>query len=248
MSELHPATRGFAAADVYERGRPDYPAAAITRIVEKLELRPGRTVLDLAAGTGKLTRLLVPSGANVVAVEPLREMRVELERRVPAVAVLAGTAERIPLADGWVNGVTVAAAFHWFDADRALREIHRVLKPGGGLALVWNARDERDPLQAALSDVIGPLVGETPRRTQRNWKTMLAESGLFDRCERKLFEHEQLLDEQGVVDRIASISFVATSSPAVRADVEAQVRALVRGAEQPIRLPYMTEVYFGFAA
>ena len=102
MSELHPATRGFAAADVYERGRPDYPAAAIARIVEKLELRPGRTVLDLAAGTGKLTRLLVPSGANVVAVEPLREMRVELERRVPAVAVLAGTAERIPLAEvGW---------------------------------------------------------------------------------------------------------------------------------------------------
>ena len=123
-----------------------------------------------------------------------------------------------------------------------------MLKPGGGLALAWNARDERDPLQAALSDVIGPLVGETPRRTQRNWKTMLAESGLFDRCERKLFEHEQLLDEQGVVDRIASISFVATSSPAVRADVEAQVRGLVRGAEQPIRLPYMTEVYFGFAA
>ena len=77
---------------------------------------------------------------------------------------------------------------------------------------------------------------------------MLAESGLFERCERKLFDHEQLLDEQGVVDRIASISFVATSSPAVRADVEAQVRELVRGAEQPIRLPYMTEVYFGFAA
>jgi SAM-dependent methyltransferase len=247
VSELHPATRGFAAADVYERGRPDYPAAAIARIVERLELRPGRTVLDLAAGTGKLTRLLVPSGANVVAVEPLREMRVELERRVPAVAVLAGTAERIPLADAWVNGVTVAAAFHWFKADQALREIHRVLKPGGGLALVWNARDERDPLQAALSDVIDPLVGETPRRTQRDWKTMLASSGLFERCERKLFEHEQLLDEQGVVDRIASISFVAMSSPTVRADVEARVRALVRGVEQPVRLPYMTEVYFGFA-
>jgi ubiquinone/menaquinone biosynthesis C-methylase UbiE len=232
VSELHPATRGFAAADVYERGRPDYPAAAIARIVEKLDLRPGRTVLDLAAGTGKLTRLLLPSGANVVAVEPLREMRAELERRVPAVAVLAGTAERIPLADGWVNAVTVAAAFHWFEADRALREIHRVLKPGGGLALVWNARDERDPLQAALSEVIAPLVGDTPRRTQRDWKTMLAESGLFERCERKLFSHEQLLDEQGVVDRVASISFVGTASPAVRSEVEAQVRALVRGVEQ----------------
>jgi len=248
VSELHPATRGFTAADVYERGRPDYPAAAVASIVEKLELRPGRTVLDLAAGTGKLTRLLVPSGANVVAVEPLREMRAELERRVPAVAVLAGTAERIPLADAWVNGVTVAAAFHWFKADQALREIHRVLKPGDGVALVWNARDERDPLQASLSAIIKPLQGETPRRTQRDWKTMLAESGLFERCERKLFSHEQVLDEQGVVERVASISFVATSPPSVRADIEARVRELVLDAEQPIRLPYMTEVYFGFAA
>ena len=75
MSELHPATRGFAAADVYERGRPDYPAAAVDTIVERLGLRPGTTVLDLAAGTGKLTRLLIPSGANVIAVEPLPEMR-----------------------------------------------------------------------------------------------------------------------------------------------------------------------------
>ncbi len=247
MSDLHPATRGFAAADVYERGRPDYPAAAIARIVEKLELRPGRTVLDLAAGTGKLTRLLVPSGANVVAVEPVREMRVELERRVPAVAVLAGTAERIPLADGWVNAVTVGQAFHWFKADEALREIRRVLRPGGGVALVWNARDERNPLQAALSSVIDPLERDTPRRKGRDWKTMLSESGLFERCERKLFEHEQVVDEQGVVDRVVSISFIAASPKAARDEVEAQVRALVRGAEQPIRLPYMTEVYFGFA-
>ena len=113
-------------------------------------------MLDLAAGTGKLTRLLVPSGANVIAVEPVREMRAELERRVPAVAALAGTAEQIPLADGYVDAVTVGQAFHWFDADEALREIHRVLQPGGGVALVWNARDERNPLQAALSEIDRP--------------------------------------------------------------------------------------------
>src|SRR5689334_24902889 len=93
VSDLHPATRGFAAADVYERGRPGYPQAAIDYLVEILSLHVGRTVLDLAAGTGKLTRLLVPSGADVIAVEPLPEMRAELERRVPGVTVLPGTAD-----------------------------------------------------------------------------------------------------------------------------------------------------------
>jgi SAM-dependent methyltransferase len=247
VSELHPATHGFSAADVYERGRPDYPAAAIDKIVERLELRPGRTVLDLAAGTGKLTRLLVRSGANVFAVEPVREMRSELERRVPGVATLGGAAERIPLNDGYVDVVTVGQAFHWFKVDAALREIHRVLGPGGGLALIWNARDERDPLQAALLEIIDPLEGDTPRRKQGNWKTLLAESGLFERSERFLFEHSQPVDEQRLVERIMSISFIAAARADVRADVEKRVRQLARAAEEPMRLPYMTELYLGFA-
>ena len=248
MSELHPSTQGFAAADVYERGRPDYPPAAIERIVERLGLRPGRTVLDLAAGTGKLTRLLLPSGANVIAVEPVHEMRAELERRVPAVAVMAGIAEQIPLADGYVDAVTVGQAFHWFKADVALREIHRVLKPGGGVALVWNAGDERNPIQAGLADIVDPLSGDTPRRKHRDWKTLLADSGLFDDCERALFENVQETDEQGVVERVVSISFIANAAPSVRDEVEAQVRALVRDEPLPIRLTYMTEVYTGRAS
>jgi len=247
VSDLHPATRGFAAADVYERGRPDYPAAAVQRIVERLELRPGKTVLDLAAGTGKLTRLLLPSGANIVAVEPLHEMRAELERRVPRVAVMTGKAERIPLADDYVDAVTVGSAFHWFDADKALHEIHRVLKPGGGVALLWNAADERDPLQRALSELVGPLRGDTPSRRQRDWRSLLTDSRLFEGSERRLFEHEQVVDEQGVVERVLSISFIATAPRGVRADVEKRVRALAREAEHPIRLPYMTELYLGFA-
>lgn len=246
MSELHPSTRGFTGADVYERGRPDYPAAAVQKIVERFGLGPGKTLLDLAAGTGKLTRLLVPSGASLIAVEPLPEMRSELTRRVPRVTAMAGTAERIPLADGYVDAVTAASAFHWFREEQALREIHRVLAPGGGLALVWNARDERNPVQHALSEVIDPLRGESPERRQRNWRAMLAESGLFERCERSLFEHEQLVDEQGLVDRVLSISFIATAPRSVRADAETRVRAIARAAEQPIRLPYMTELYVGF--
>jgi SAM-dependent methyltransferase len=248
VSELHPATRGFEAAAVYERGRPDYPAAAVAQIVQRLELRPGRTVLDLAAGTGKLTRLLVPSGANVIAVEPLRAMRTELELHVPGVLVLAGTAEHIPLTEGFVDAVTVASAFHWFDVDAALREIRRVLVPGGGLALIWNARDERNPVQRGLSEIIGPLRGDTPQRTQRDWRALLAEIDLFERPERLLFEHEQIVDEDGLVARVQSVSFVGALPHDARADVERRVRALARASEQPIRLTYMTELYLGFAS
>jgi SAM-dependent methyltransferase len=245
VSDLHPLTRGFTGAEMYERGRPDYPDAAVRRIVERFGLRHGTTVLDLAAGTGKLTRLLLPSGANVIAVEPLPEMRAELARRVPRVATLNGTAERIPLADAYVDAVTVGSAFHWFDADRALREIHRVLKPGGGVALLWNARDERNPVQAALSEIVEPLRSRSPGRTSRNWRTLLADSGLFERTERALFEHEQIVDEQGLVDRVLSIAFIAMSPRDVRADVEQRVRALAHGG--PMRLTYMTELYLGFA-
>jgi len=175
-------------------------------------------------------------------------MRSQLERQVPGVATIAGTAERIPLADGYVDGVTVGQAFHWFKRDDALREIHRVLRPGAGLALIWNARDERHPLQAALSEIIDPLEGDMPRRKQGNWKTLLEESGLFERSERSLFDHMQAVDEQGLVERVLSISFIAASPEAVRADVEASVRALARAAEHPLLLPYMTELYVGFAS
>jgi ubiquinone/menaquinone biosynthesis C-methylase UbiE len=183
----------------------------------------------------------------VIALEPVPEMRAELERRVRGVAVLGGTAEQIPLTDDYLDALTVGQAFHWFDEQPALREIHRVLKPGGGVALIWNVRDERNDLQRGLSEIIDPLEGSTPRRTQRNWKTLLSESGLFERCQRKLFEHVQETDEQGVVDRVTSISFIAAAEPSAREDVERRVRALVHDMDVPIRLTYMTEVYFGFA-
>jgi SAM-dependent methyltransferase len=246
VSDLHPATRGFASAQLYERGRPDYPATAVERIVSRLELRPGRTVLDLAAGTGKLTRLLADRGASVVAVEPVREMRAELERRVPAVAVLAGTAERIPLGAESVDAVTVGQAFHWFQPEEALAEIHRVLRPGGGLALVWNARDERDALQAALSEIIEPLAAGTPRRGGGDWRALLDGSDLFGPCEAALFEHRQTLDEEGLVGRVLSISFIAASPAVVRADVEHRVRELARHAGPQVVLPYVTELYLAF--
>jgi SAM-dependent methyltransferase len=239
VSELHPATRGFADSDRYERGRPGYPATALAAIVAELDLRPGRTVLDLAAGTGKLTRLLVPTGANVIAVEPMREMR----DKIDGIAALAGTAERIPLTDGFVDAVTVGQAFHWFDEERALHEIHRVLSAGGGVALIWNARDERQPLQASLSAIFDRYEGDTPRRQQRDWKSVLADSGLFEGTKRLLFSHTQPVDEDTVVARVLSVSFMASLPDEEQARVEAEVRALAKDATE---LHYMTELYLGF--
>jgi SAM-dependent methyltransferase len=125
-------------AEAYERARPGYAPEAVAFLAERLGLGPGRVVVDLAAGTGKLTRQLVPSGARVVAVEPLAEMR----SLIPAgIEVLSGTAEAIPLPDASADAVTVAQAFHWFDAETALREIERVLRPDGLFALVSNRRE-----------------------------------------------------------------------------------------------------------
>jgi SAM-dependent methyltransferase len=237
-SELHPAARGFGlAADAYERGRPDYPAAAIEWLAERLDLRPGRTVVDLAAGTGKLTRLLVPTGADVVAVEPIAEMRAKIQDA----RALDGAAEAIPLADGSVDAVTVGQAFHWFRADEALAEIRRVLRPGGGLALVWNVRDNDDPVHAAVSAILAPLERGVPRGRTLDWADVIGAS------ETATFPHEQLVDEDTLVERFASVSFVAAAPPEERARVEEQLRALAREVGAPVRLPYVTEVYLAFS-
>jgi len=149
------AAAGFGAgAQDYERGRPSYPDDLVVWMAERLRIGAGSRVVDLAAGTGKLTRLLVPTGADLVAVEPVAAMREQLAAVVPGVPALDGTAESIPLAPASVDAVTVAQAFHWFDADAALAEIARVLRPGGALGLVWNERDVREPWVAELSKLI----------------------------------------------------------------------------------------------
>lgn len=139
-----------AAAAAYERGRPPYPAEAIDWLLPDGASR----VLDLGAGTGKLTRLLRDRGLDVLAVEPSAGMREQLARAVPDVPLHAGSAEEIPLADGSVNAVLVAQAWHWVDLSRAVPEVARVLVPGGRLGLVWNIRDEREDWVAELGRIL----------------------------------------------------------------------------------------------
>jgi SAM-dependent methyltransferase len=238
---IPPAAQGFSrAAAAYERGRPEYPPEAISLIAERFDLRPGRTVLDLAAGTGKLTRPLLATGARVIAVEPVEEMRA----RLPAEAeVLDGVAEAIPLADAAVDAVTVGQAFHWFRAPEALREIHRVLRPDGGLSVVWNTRDGDDPLQREISELLDPLSGATPQAHRVDAAASIAESGLFGPVDELRLPYGQELDADGLVDRFLSVSFVAAAPAERRAEIEGTLRRLIADRPQPVRIAYTTELY-----
>ena len=244
------AERGFtAAADAYERSRPDYPAAAVAQLVERLDLRPGRTVLDLGAGTGKLTRLLTPSGARVIALEPLGAMRDKLATTSPDAEAIDGTAESIPLQDASVDAAVCAQAFHWFDAPRALAEIHRVVRPGGWLVLIWNERDEGVRWVEALGDLVASLQEGIPRHQDGEWRPAVDDSPWFELVETTVLPHEQRLTPEGVVDRIASMSVVATAPADVRGRLFADVVELLRtdpdtAGRDEVSLPYATELHW----
>jgi SAM-dependent methyltransferase len=234
------AAAGFAsAAEVYERARPSYPQEAVDWLVERTGLGPGRTVADVGAGTGKLTRLLLPSGARVVAVEPVAEMRALID----GAEVVDGTAEELPFEGGSVDVVAAAQAFHWFDHDRALPEIHRVLREEGWLALVWNMRDTDDPLQAAVEELLAPLRRDVPMQQLGLWRKPLAQSPLFGNPIVRSFPYVQMFTADDLCDRVASTSFVAAMRPVDRDALLVRVRALTVGLPDRFPFPYRSEVH-----
>jgi ubiquinone/menaquinone biosynthesis C-methylase UbiE len=243
-SRVHPAAaHGFdVTADAYERGRPEYPEDAVAFVCDRLRIAPGRTVLDLAAGTGKLTRALTPMGASLIGVEPAAGMREALQASMPEIPVLDGTAEAIPLDDGSVDAVVVGQAFHWFDGDRAIPEIARVLRPRGGLAIVFNVRDEDDPMQAALSEIWEPHRGDTPTHRTVSWRDAFVGQDVFTSLEHRAFRHVQRVDREQLVDRVVSVSFIAILAPSERDRVAERVRSLVPDGES-VSLPYRTDVF-----
>jgi SAM-dependent methyltransferase len=251
---IHAAARGFdRGAAAYEAARPSYPADAVACVVGRAGIAPGRTVLDLAAGTGKLTRLLTATGADVIAVEPVEGMRVQLKAACPDVEDLDGTAEAIPVGDASVDVVTVAQGFHWFDPEPALAEIARVLRPGGALALVWNiARRADERWLDAWFDIVTGVGGELPYEQflgEVDQPALVASAGhgAFTPLQEWRTRWTHLLDPDQLVARAASISIVASLPDDRRAEVLERVSELVAThpdlAGRPvIAFPYLTRV------
>jgi SAM-dependent methyltransferase len=242
------AAAGFdrAGAD-YERGRPGYPPEAVAHLAQSVGIEPGVRVLDLAAGTGKLTRALADSGADLIAVEPVTGMREQLERSTLGVRVLDGTAEQIPLAGAELDAVVVAQAFHWFDAPAAAAEIHRVLGPGGGLGVIWNAWDEDVPWVGRVQALVHEHAHGAPRHATSRWPQELEQTGLFTPLGEKTFTHVVTSDLDTLLARVGSVSYISALPDPERARILDEVADIVAhdadtaGREQ-ITMPYTTHV------
>jgi SAM-dependent methyltransferase len=223
-------------ADAYEQARPGYPADAVLWLVGETPC----DVVDLGAGTGKLTRSLAALGHHVVAVEPLGEMLDLLRVAVPGATAVAGSAESMPLPDGSADVVACAQAFHWFDHDPALEEIARVLRPGGRIALVWNVRDERVPWISELSDA---MVGRTG--VDRGAVEPIERSGLYGPVEHATFEHTQIVDREALRALVLSRSYCAVLSEDERAPILGRVDRLFdeHARDGLLTLPYVVECF-----
>jgi SAM-dependent methyltransferase len=236
---LHPLAQGFASvAAEYERGRPDYPPAAVGALACELGLKSGARVLDLGAGTGKLSRALLAGGLDVTAVEPLPSLRALLADRIGAERVRAGTAERIPLDDASVDAVTAADAFHWFDHPIALPEIRRVLRPGGGLVVISMIPDWTGASWAhELGQLLSGLRPKHPYFDGPPWhETVAAAGGFGPHREIRVTTNEPTSPER-IADHLASMSWLAALDEGRRAELQARISELVHSGEMPSALP-----------
>jgi SAM-dependent methyltransferase len=245
---LHPLAEQFASvAGAYERGRPDYAPAVVGALAAELKIAPGAPVLDLAAGTGKLTRALLAAGFDAIAVEPQSSLRDVLAANIGADRTLDGLAEAIPLGDASVDAVTIGDAFHWFDQRAALEEIRRVLRPNGGLAVLSTVPDWGG---ASWSHDVGTLIVRTrpehPNFDGPSWREALTAAGGWTVPREIRVTTSHPADPERIVDHVASISWVAGMPEGERARTLAQVSALVQAGDTPDQLPL--HVVVGLAA
>jgi SAM-dependent methyltransferase len=249
MSVHDIAAVGFgSSAGAYERARPTYPPAAVTWLTDALALREGTTVVDVAAGTGKFTRLLVASGAAVLAIEPVGGMREQLVVSVPGVPALGAVAEALPFRSGSLDAITVAQAIHWFDRAHALAELHRVLRPGGRLGVIGNHRDRSVPWVDTVWTRVDKIERDAPWRGDKEAQVdLFRDQPWFTPPVAASFPNEQRLTPAQVVDRVRSISHVGALAPDEQRAFLDGIRQMLAtdpataGAAE-LTLPYRTDV------
>ncbi len=238
MSDRAVRSRSFErVAAEYERHRPDYPEEALRWAADRLGLDAGARVLDVGAGTGKLTRGLVALGLEVVAVEPGSPMLEQLRLAVPEAEALEGPAESIPLPDASVAAAFSGQAFHWFDRELAVPELYRVIAPGGGLALLWNWWDERDPLQRQLGELVG-YAGHEPYADDE-----LPGASLFRELGRTIVESLHDSTPHAISAYLATSSLFLAMEPDERESRLAAVRAVASRYGERFALPRLTYVF-----
>ena len=242
--------------DRYDRGRPEYALESVNMLLEKADFHSKESVvLELGAGTGKFTRqlerALKGTQTKIIASEPLDSMREQLVKAIEeGIEVLGCQAESIPLSDQTVDLVIAAQAFHWFANNKALQEIHRVLKPGGNLALIWNVRDNQIEWIAALEKIIYRYYEEdVPRQQSMKWKDVIDAFSGFRDLQLTSLHHNQSGPLEMVVDRVLSISFIASLSEEEKKVVAEEVTKLVENHPDTKGLmtytvPYYTNIYW----
>ena len=249
MADIHHAARsGFSkASSAYVSGRSGYPKEIDCWLRDRLDMYPNKRVVDLAAGTGKFTAHLLRTGAEVIAVEPVQPMLDVLRQSYPAACAMEGSATQIPLDDESADALFCAQAFHWFASAETMNEIRRVLKPGGIFGLIWNIRDETTAWVAALSRIMAPHEKGAPRFHEGQWRSVFPAEGFGD-LQEATFEHAHRGDfESVVVDRVMSVSFIASLPQSARDEISGQVRRLVNAYpglsdETDVTFPYRTLV------
>ena len=243
---LHSDARdGFSVgAGSYDRGRPGYPSVLLESLATTLGISADSNVVDLGAGTGKLTKLLLPY-TGVVAIEPVEAMRSILRQSCPEAHVLEGTAEFMPIADGSADVVVVAQAFHWFSTTAALHEIHRVLAPNGKLALVWNLRDETVDWVAQLMDTIRPYEGDTPRYTSGRWRSIFKDQRLFQMETHQTWQHSEQKTIDDVLAHVSSISYISSIEPSRQSLILATIQQQLKSAHPSgsLAFPYRSDLW-----
>ena len=243
------AATGFAqGAGVYAASRPDYPAEALDWLRDRMAIGSASRVVDVGAGTGLFTRLLLEVGASVLATDPVPEMLAHLASTLPGAGTAVAVAEALPVADESVDALVCATAFHWFATPQALAEFRRVLRPGGALGLIWNVRDNDVSWVRQLSEITDRYQDDAPRQKSQAWRAVFPAPGFTPLHETVMRYDHVGTPEEVIIGRTLSTSFIAALPNDRRARLVDEVRALIDATPElagrsEVRFPYVTRAY-----